>query len=107
MLLPPCRGIVAVHGVEDAPQILPRRRVGIEAVQEKKIAYQARHPADRRRVTEHRLHAGRLYEATREGEATLAAEDAAGGEVDDSAIAALAVAREGADQRLAAAALRA
>src|SRR5205823_12877322 len=84
-----------MHGIENAAQVFPRRRIAVEAMQEQEVAGEARHPADRRAVADDRAHAGRLQELTREGCAALAAEHAAGGEVHEIAIAAAAVASEG------------
>ena len=44
--------IVAVHRIEDAPQVAPRRGVVVETVQEEHVAHQARHPVDRRGVAD-------------------------------------------------------
>src|SRR5204863_690108 len=55
---------------------------------------QARHPADRRAITDHGAHAGRLQELLGEALAPHAAEHAAGGEIHEVAIAARAVAGE-------------
>src|SRR5690242_9824375 len=106
VLQAPRRRIVAPHGVEDAAQIFPRRRVGVEAVQEEEIANQTRHPAHRGRIAEDRLHTGALHELARERDAALAAKYVAGGEVNEVAIAALAVSGESGDEVLGADALR-
>src|SRR5436190_18722727 len=84
-----------MHGFENAPQVLPRRRIAVEALQEQHVADEARHPAHRRAIADDGSHPARLEELPREALAAHAAEHAAGTEVHQVAIAARAVAGEG------------
>src|SRR4051812_19190099 len=73
--------VVALHRGEDTPQVAPRRRIRIEAVQKQHVRDEARHPVDRRGVADHGAHAGGLHEVPGKQLPLLAAQDVAGGEI--------------------------
>src|SRR5689334_2633098 len=90
-----------MHGFENATQVLPGRRIAVEALQEQHVANQARHPADRRAIADDGSHPACFEELPREALAAHAAEYAAGAKVHEVAIAAGAVASEGLAELLA------
>src|SRR5687767_14862433 len=75
------RGVVAAHRVEDAPQVAPRRRVAIAAVQEPHVCHQARDPVGGPRVADDRPRAARSQKLPGEAPPFYAAWHVATGEV--------------------------